>query len=118
MATLTVTDDTLHLRLTRGERLAALRGDLRVPLSAVTAVSVEAEARPRGLRAPGLAVPGRRRLIGTWRARGHRTLISTRRGEPVVRIVLTGAREDEVLVSSPDADRIAAELAGATGLVR
>jgi hypothetical protein len=48
------------LQLSFWERLAAFRGDLRVPLSAVSGITVD--ERPwralRGFRAPGTGLPG------------------------------------------------------------
>jgi hypothetical protein len=111
MATLSVADDRLHVALTAGEKVAGLHGDIDVPLSAVERVSFEPDAlaAARGLRAPGLAIPGRTK-IGTWRGRGSRRFVVARRGVPAVRITLTGVKHDELLVSTPDAERIAREL--------
>lgn len=116
MATLQRTDSTLVLRLTRGEKIAGLLRDVVVPLSAVREVEVVADAlaAARGLRAPGLGLPGRRK-IGTWRRRGERTLVSVRRGQPAVRIRLRGQRYDTLLVGSDDAAALAAGLIEVTG---
>jgi hypothetical protein len=110
MATVHLTTETLTVRLTRGEKLAGLLRDLTVPLSAVAAVEVvpDALAAVRGLRAPGLGLPGRR--IGTWRRRGERSLVSVRRGQPGLRLELTGQRFDTVLVGLPEPAPVAAEL--------
>ena len=53
-------DDELVVRLSQIEQLAAFRGDVHVPLSAVEAVTVEDDpySALRGLRAPGTGVPG------------------------------------------------------------
>ncbi len=71
MAELGVEGDTLVLRLSGLEKLAALRGDVRVPARAVRAVSVAAEPwnALRGIRSPGTGIPrviayGTRRLTG------------------------------------------------------
>ncbi|WFR72887.1 hypothetical protein P9209_03085 [Prescottella defluvii] len=68
MAEMTVTASALTIRLSRGEKVAALHGDITFPLGYVRDVDVVADAftNIRGMRAPGLAVPGRVR-IGTWR---------------------------------------------------
>lgn len=119
MATLETASGSLTLRLTRAEKVGGLLRDLEVPLSAVTDVRVEADALAAvaGLRAPGLAVPGRR--IGTWRRqRGHRCVVSVRRGVPAVRVALAGERVDELLVSLPDAAEVAARVRTAADAAR
>ena len=107
MATLHVTAESLTVRLTRAEKLAGLLRDVEVPRSAVRSVKVEADAlrAVRGLRAPGLGLPGRK--IGTWRHRGERTLVSVRRSQPAVRIRLDGQRYDTLLVGTDDAATLA-----------
>ena len=108
MATVQLTTDSLTVHLSRAEKLAGLLRDLTVPLDAVSHVEVvpDGVAAVRGLRAPGLGLPWRR--IGTWRRRGERALVSVRRGEPALRLRLTGARFDTVLVGLPDAAATAA----------
>jgi hypothetical protein len=114
MATLQLRPPVLSLRLTRGEKVAGLLRDVDVPLSAVREVEVlpDALAAARGLRAPGLGLPGVRK-IGTWRGAGRRTLVCVRRGQPAVRVRLDGQRWDELLVGTDDAPAIAAALAAA-----
>jgi hypothetical protein len=116
MATLQLTPPTLSLRLTRAEKIAGLLRDVEVPLTAVRGVELVTDPLPamRGMRAPGLALPGRRK-IGTWRRPGERTLVSVRRGQPAVRIRLDGQRYDTLLVGADDAEALAAELAGPSG---
>jgi hypothetical protein len=111
MSTIRLPGDTIDVILTPLEKLAALRGSLRIDRSQV----VEAEVLPdglsaaRGLRAPGLAIPGRLK-IGTWRGRGATRLVIVRRGVPTLRLRLIGAPVDTVLVSTPDAAAIAKAL--------
>jgi hypothetical protein len=116
MAVLQVTPPTLSVRLTRFEKIAGLLRDPEVPLSAVRSVEVvdDAVGATRGLRAPGLGLPGLRK-IGTWRRRGETMLVCVRRGQPAVRIALTGARYDTLLVGADDAVAVAARLEGARG---
>jgi hypothetical protein len=114
MATLQLTPKTLTVRLTRFEKIAGLLRDLEVPLSAVrsvTAVDSGLEAT-RGLRAPGLGLPGVRK-VGTWRGRGQKTMVSVRTGQPAVRVELDGARFDVLLIGADDAAARAAEITGA-----
>jgi hypothetical protein len=111
MATVTTTPQTLSVTLTTTEKTLGLLRDLTVPRSAVTSVEVVPDglSAPRGLRAPGLGLPGVRK-IGTWRARGEKSLVSVRRGQPAVRVRLAGQRFDTLLVGADDAAAMAAEL--------
>jgi hypothetical protein len=111
MASITLEGDELVVHLTVPEKLASLHGDVRVPSSAIQRVDVE--PRPldavRGLRAPGLLIPGRTK-IGTWRRYWHRGFIVARRGMPAVSVRLTRAAYDDLLVSVPDAEATASAL--------
>jgi hypothetical protein len=111
MATVHLTDSTLTVRLTRWEKIAGLLRDVEVPRSAIRSadVVVDPVGAMRGLRAPGLGLPGVRK-IGTWRRPGERTLVSVRRGQPALRIRLDGARHDTLLVGTDDAAALAAQL--------
>ncbi|WP_196469670.1 S9 family peptidase [Planomonospora sp. ID91781] len=117
MATMTMTGGELVLALGRGEQVAGLHGDIRVPLSAVREVAVVRNpmAEVRGLRAPGLAVPGRTK-IGTWRRAGSRSFVVARRDVPAVRVALSGARYDELLISDAAATELAARIRESAGL--
>jgi hypothetical protein len=110
MATVTTTPRTLTVSLSRSERILGLLRDLEVPLSAVQGVDVvpDGPAVLRGLRAPGLGLPGRK--VGTWRGRGEKTLVSVRRGQPEVRVHLTGQRFDTLLLGVDDPAAVAAAL--------
>jgi hypothetical protein len=114
MATLQLTPSTLAVRLTPGERIAGLLRDVEVPLAAVRSAEVVTEPLTdlRGLRAPGLALPGIRK-VGTWRRPGERTLVCVRRGQPAVRVRLEGQRYDTLLVGTEDAAAIVAALSPA-----
>ncbi|TYP82886.1 hypothetical protein [Blastococcus xanthinilyticus] len=111
MATLQATPTTLTVRLTRGEKIAGLLHDVSVPRSSIREVDVvrDGPGAPRGLRAPGLGLPGLRK-IGTWRRPGERTLVCVRRGQPAVRVRLEGQRYDTLLVGADDAAAVAASL--------
>jgi hypothetical protein len=115
MATLQLTPTTLTVRFTRAEKIAGLLRDVELPRDAVR--SAEAVPAPlagvRGLRAPGLALPGRRK-VGTWRRPGERTLVCVQKGQPAVRIRLEGARYDTLLLGADDAVALTGELAPAT----
>jgi hypothetical protein len=118
MARIDLTADALTVRFSTVERIFGLLNDISVPRSAVTSVSVEPSglAAVRGLRAPGLGLPGRRK-IGTWRGTGdlkRRTAVSVRTGEPAVRITLTGTRWDQLVIGTCEADRLVQALGGTT----
>jgi hypothetical protein len=117
MAQIRITDDELRVELTTREKIAGLHGDIRVPVTAVQDVQIEQDAlaAARGLRAPGLAIPGRTK-IGTWRGRGSRTFVVARRGVPAVRVTLRGVKPDELLVSTDDADAVARSVRTHAGL--
>jgi hypothetical protein len=112
MALVQLTPTAVTVRLTRGEKVAGLLRDLTVPLAAIRSVDVVHDplrAVP-GLRAPGLSLPGRRK-IGTWRRSGERAYVSVRRDQPALRLGLSGQHYSTVLVGTDDAARLAGELA-------
>lgn len=111
MATITITRDAVQVRFTTREKIGGLIRDIEVPLSQVTEVAVENDAlgAVRGLRAPGLALPGRRK-IGTWRGRG-RTAVSVTAGQPAVRIELSGDGWDRLLIGHDDPPSVVDQLA-------
>jgi len=111
MSTIHLSDDTLTVRLAPLTRLAGLLRDQRIPLTAVTSVEVVQDGltAARGLRAPGLALPGRRK-VGTWRGRGTRRMVDVRRGQPALRLQLRGQRYDELLLGHDDASALARRL--------
>jgi hypothetical protein len=109
MATVQLTPTTVTVHLTLGEKIGGLLRDLEIPVTAVR--SVEVVERPlaelRGLRAPGLALPGLRK-VGTWRRPGERTFVSIRRDQPAIRLRLSGQRYDTLLLGADDAAGLAA----------
>lgn len=113
MASLHVTADSVHLRLTTGEKIGALSGDVHIPRHAITDVEVVDDPlrAMRGIRSPGLDLPGVIKA-GTWRGGGRgRQFVAVRRGRRGVRLSLHGHRYDEVLVAVDDPEGIAAQLA-------
>ena len=109
--TLRVTDENLQIRFTPTEKVVGLLKDTDVPYSAVRGVEVVTNglAATTGVRAPGYSWPWSRKL-GTWRGRGHKTLVDVRRNQPAVRVSLVGHRFDELLVGADDAERLAAAI--------
>jgi hypothetical protein len=108
MSQLSIQNGTVTLHLTRAEKVAAVHGDVEFPLSAVTAVEVvpDALAAVHGLRAPGLALPGVRK-VGTWRTREGAEFVVASAGQPGVRLHLQGQKLSSVLVGDADADELA-----------
>lgn len=103
MTTVQITDHDVTVELTRAEKLGALHGDVRIPRSQIRSVEpiTDAIAAPRGLRSPGLAVPGLVKL-GVWRSRHGRQFVAVRKGIPGVRLTLEGHRFAEVVLSVAD----------------
>lgn len=114
MTTINLTDTAVVVRFAWWEKLAGLVRDLEVPLSSVRAVELAPDglAAARGLRAPGLGIPGRRK-IGTWRRPGAKALVSVRRGQPAVQVELQGARFHRMVIGSDDAAELAERLRAA-----
>jgi hypothetical protein len=111
MATLQIDDGVLGVRFTRGEKALGILCDVDLPLSQVSEIDVVADglSAATGLRAPGYALPWRRKL-GTWRRRGHKTMVDVRRDQPAVRLRLRDHRYDEMLLGCADAESMAAAL--------
>lgn len=104
MADIRITDGHLEVALTRREKIAGLLGDVDVPVAAIRHVEVVENAfdAVRGLRAPGLAIPGVTR-VGTWRGRGRRSYVVARAGQQAVVVDLEGQRYDRLVLSTADA---------------
>ena len=81
MSSIDVSETSLTIHLSPVERVFGVLRDQVVPRSAVTGVEVVPDglSAVRGIRAPGLGLPGRR-MIGTWRGRGAKTARSAHQG--------------------------------------
>jgi hypothetical protein len=115
MTTILIHDDTLTVSFTFAEKVAGLLRNQQIPLSAVRDVEMVPDglAAARGLRAPGLGLPGRRKL-GTWRSRTGKALVAVHGPGPALRVTLTGHRYTSLLVSTDASDELAASLSGRT----
>jgi len=113
MTTAHVTADTLQIRFTRGEKIAGLVRDIHLPLGAIRDAKVVPDglAATGGLRAPGLGLPGRR-MIGTWRRPGHRTIVSVNRDRPAVQISADHPRFDGLLLDVSEPEQLVAAIQG------
>jgi len=102
------------VQLSPAEKVAGLHGDLLFPLSAITSVEVvpDALSAVQGLRAPGLSLPGVRK-IGTWRTREGGEFVVAARGEAGVRIRLRDQQLASVLLGTSDAEELATRLQAA-----
>ncbi len=111
MSSIVISDTTLRVRLSPVEKVLGLLRDQVVPRNAITAVDVlpDGLSAAGGVRAPGLGLPGRRKL-GTWRQQGVKRLVDVRRGQPAVRVRLAGQPYDELLLGSDTAEDVAARL--------
>jgi hypothetical protein len=113
MATFVITGDKLRLHLSAWERAAAFRGDITVPLRAVTGVQVEEDpwGALRGMRAPGTGIPG---VIayGTRRYRGGRDFAAILARRPAVRVDLDPALSPfaRITVSAPDPEHVVRQI--------
>ena len=113
MARIILSESQIRIELSLWEKFFGLMGNRAIPRSAVTEVALETDPlrATRGLRAPGVGVPGSVK-VGTWRRKGRKMFVSIRRSSPAVRIETTGLDRDAFLVSVPDADDIVHALSG------
>ena len=111
MAALDITDDQVHIRFTPAEKALGLVRDHAFPRDAIERVELidDGVRAARGIRAPGLGIP-RVRLVGTWRHRDGKDLVSVRRGQPALRVLLRDQRFDAVLIGLDDARTVQEQL--------
>ena len=119
MAELVAQGTELVVRMSGLERFAAMRGDVRVPLSAVRSVSLVPDPWKalRGIRSPGTGWPG---VIayGTRRMTGERPDFSAvLRNRPTVLVELDPPSEfGQLLISVTDGDGTVAAVRAAAAL--
>ena len=113
MAELTRSGDEVVLTLTTFEKTESLHGDVRVPRSAVREVEVVDDIvhQVHGLKLPGSRWPGKF-AVGTfidWG--GTKSFIVVHHDTPRgLRVVLEGARFDELLIGCDDPETTKQEL--------
>lgn len=114
MSDVALVDGELVVELTPAEKVAGLHRDPRIPLTAVTGIFVvpDALAAAHGLRAPGLSLPGVRKL-GTWRTKDGAEFVAARSGQAGVRLTLTGQKLASVLLGDDDAEALAERIRAA-----
>jgi hypothetical protein len=115
VASLLVQGDEIVVSLSGPEQVAAMRGDVHVPLSEVQAVSVDPDpwCALRGVRAPGTGLPGMV-AYGVRRLTGDRPDFAAVHGRgPAVRIELgPRAAFRRLLVTVADPEATVAALRG------
>ncbi|MFG2645011.1 hypothetical protein ACGFYP_29040 [Streptomyces sp. NPDC048370] len=112
MARLTVDGTDIVVRLSVRERLAARRGNVRVPLTALREVRVEPDwwRALRGRRGRGLWIPDRL-CVGVRVLPDGRDFAVVKAGTPVVCVELRGdVPFGRLAVSDPDPERAVREL--------
>ena len=112
MAHIDVDGTSVTVRLQGLERLWAMRTKVTADRAAVrrATTTLDLLSEVRGVRAPGLALPGRIK-VGTWRSRQGKDLVVARRGQPGVVLELDGTAWRRFLIGCPDlasAERTAA----------
>jgi hypothetical protein len=103
MATVELSGRTLTIRLSTWEKVAGLHGDVGIPVDAIRSAEVVDDplGATRGIRAPGLGLPGWRKL-GTWRGRGFTDFVAVERGRSGIRLHLADQPFDSVLFTVDD----------------
>lgn len=99
MARVTIQDDQLVVELQGLHRLWAFRREVRVPLAHVRGATADPGIvhEPKGVRAPGLHVPGAA-VIGTFRRDGETHFWDVRTGSQAVVIELAEERYTRLVV--------------------
>jgi hypothetical protein len=99
----------LHLKLSLVEKMEAFHGEIAVPLSSVAAVRAVLTAWPelRGMRAPGTGIPNVI-AVGTRRGAFGRDFAVVHGKGPAVVVELQGAKYEHLIVTTQDAEGVAA----------
>ena len=111
MAALIVDGSDLVVQMSDLEKFEAIHSDVRVPLAAVHTVRAVDDAWPwlRGIRAPGTGIPGVI-AVGTRRGSFGKDFAVVHGQAPAVIVELAGADYGRLVVTTPDADGVAAEI--------
>lgn len=111
VATLVVEGSDLVVKMSEIEKFEAVHPDVHVLLSTVRAVRVAEDAWPelRGIRAPGTGIPGVI-AVGTRRGSFGKDFAVVHGGERAIVVELDGAAYSRIILTTPDADNVAAEI--------
>jgi hypothetical protein len=116
MADLEVDGDELVLHLRAIEKAEGAHGDIRVPLSAVTAVRSVDDPWPelRGIRAPGTGLPNVI-AVGTRRGGFGKDFAAVHGKGPAIVVELEGQDFSRIVVTADDAAARARTISAAAG---
>jgi hypothetical protein len=111
MASLIVEGSDLVVKMSDLENVEALHTDIHVALASVHAVRAVRDAWPelRGLRAPGTGIP-LVIAVGTRRGGFGKDFAAVHGRGPAVVVDLEGADYSRLVVTTPDAERVVAEI--------
>jgi hypothetical protein len=111
MARVTVSDDLLTVSLEGLDRLWALKGSITVPLRHVRGATADpgAAREPKGVRAPGLHVPGVA-AVGTFHREGEKVLWAVHGGAGAVVIELVDEDYARLVIEVDDPRAVADEV--------
>ena len=117
MADLEVEGNELVLHLRAIEKAEGAHGDIRLPLSAVTAVRSVDDPWPelRGIRAPGTGLPNVIAL-GTRRGKFGKDFAAVHGKGPGVVVEFEGQRFERWVLTTDDPDSVVAAVSAAAGL--
>jgi hypothetical protein len=111
MPKIALNPEALKVRLSGGEKLAALHGSLSIPWNQIRG----AEAVPvgfwkgLGLRIPGTAIPGVF-IAGTYIWRSDKAFVYWRRAQQALQINLEGNRFSRIVIGVTDAETLAEQI--------
>ena len=111
MASLIVDGSDLVVKMSEFEKFEAVHSDVHVPLAAVRSVRMVDDAWPelRGIRAPGTGIPGVV-AVGTRRGSFGKDFAVVHGTGAAVVVELDGAAYSRLIVTTLDAESIAAEI--------
>lgn len=103
MPRMTYTPNRVTVNLSIGERIAAVRGDIHLDPATIAEAEVvdSGLATVRGVRAPGLGLPGYAK-IGTWRHRGAVTVAIVQGRGSALHLRTSAGPVRDVLVTTDD----------------
>jgi hypothetical protein len=115
MAHLLITDDTVTIDMSRGEKFEAAHGDQTFPRSAVSGVRTVSDcmAEVRGLKWAGTELPGIR--VGSWHDAGRVTFAVCHGHNPGIVIDLTDSKYDRVVLTVENPEEIMTRLSASAG---
>ena len=111
MAKLEIKDDGIWIRLSAGEKVMALHGDLFIPATSLRGAEVCAPGwwKQLGLRVPGTGIPGLA-IYGTFIWAKTRDFVAWSRGNQAIRLNLSGKPYSHVYLGTKNAAALADEV--------